>query len=430
MRFLDGKRADERAGLVRDLHGDDAFAAARLLAVFLERGALAEAVFRSDEKCVVLLDKGEADDVIALDRADAHDALGRAAERAGVLFGKAEADALVRDEDDLIVAGGEADADELVLLLKDDGNRAGLAVVAEFVDGGLLHLSGTGGEEDKARFLAEGDVVAVFIDRALEAEHGGDFFLRLEIEDILDAASDGGAGTFGELIDALDVEAAGVREKQQIVVGLDGEEVLHEIIFHILRGGLGLHALEAFSAAALKAVFGGGGALDIAAVREGDDHRVVGDEILHRDLADFRDDGAFTGSGVLRLDRLELVLDDGQHALLAGEDVEVIGDLDEDAVVFGLHLVALKAGELIEPELEDRIHLALGENVFLPLHRRLRAQQDAEALGGFRGEFVGGETGAGFIAVLGIADDLDEIIEVPEGEEERLKELGALLRFS
>ena len=43
-----GDGPDDGAGLVGDLHGDDAFASARLFAVVLEGGALADAVFRSD----------------------------------------------------------------------------------------------------------------------------------------------------------------------------------------------------------------------------------------------------------------------------------------------------------------------------------------------------------------------------------------------
>ena len=49
------------------------------------------------------------------------------------------------------------------------------------------------------------------------------------------------------------------------------------------------------------------------------------------------------------------------------------------AVVFALHLVAFDTGELIEAEFEDRVDLALAEDVAVALHRRLRADQDAEA---------------------------------------------------
>ena len=87
-------------------------------------------------------------------------------------------------------------------------------------------------------------------------------------------------------------------------MGLDGEQVLDEIVLDIFCGGLRFHALEAFSAAPLQAVFGSGGALDVTAVREGHDHCVVCNEIFHRNLADFCKDRALTRSGVLGFDRL------------------------------------------------------------------------------------------------------------------------------
>ena len=48
--FGDGDGTDDWAGLVGDLHCDDAFAAAGLLAVVVEGRAFAEAVFRGDEE--------------------------------------------------------------------------------------------------------------------------------------------------------------------------------------------------------------------------------------------------------------------------------------------------------------------------------------------------------------------------------------------
>ena len=109
------------------------------------------------------------------------------------------------------------------------------AVVAEFVESGLFDLSGAGGEEDVTSIIAESNVVSIFIDGALKAEHGGDAFLRLKVEHVLDAATDRSAGTFRKFIHALDIDAAGVGEEQEVVVRLDGEEVFDEIVFHILR---------------------------------------------------------------------------------------------------------------------------------------------------------------------------------------------------
>ena len=116
-----------------------------------------------------------------------------------------------------------------------------------------------------------------------------------------------------------------------------------------------------------------------------------------------------------------------EHAFLAGEDVHQVLDVDEHAVVFALHLVALHAGELIEAEFEDGVDLALAEDVAVALNGGLRADQDAEPLGGGGGELIGGEAFAGFVAVFRVADDLDEVIEVAEREQEGFEQFGAFL---
>ena len=426
----DGDGSDDRAGLVGDVHRLDAEAAARLLAVVVEGGAFAEAVFRGDEQGGFRGDLREADDAVALARADAGDAHRRAAHRAGVAFVETQAHAVAGDEDEVVIAGGERHADEFVAILEDDGVEPGGAVVAEIVERGFLDLAGAGGEEHEAGLLTEGDIISIVIGDALEAQHGGDFFLRLEVEHVLDRAAGRGARTFGKLEHALDIHAAGVGEKEQIIVRLDGEQMLDEIIGLVLAGGLGLHALEALAAAALQAVFAGRRAFHVTAVGQRDDHRVVGDEVFHGHLAGLGKDRALARGGVFLADGAQLVLDDAKHTLLTGEDVEQVLDVDKHLVVFALHLVLLHAGELIEAEFEDGVHLALGEHVAIALHGGLRADEDAEFFRGGGGELIGGEPFAGLVAVLRIADDADEVVEVAERQQEGFEQFGAFLGLS
>ncbi len=71
------------------------------------------------------------------------------------------------------------------------------------------------------------------------ADERGDFFARLQFEQIGDAAALGGAAHVGNFMHALDVNAAGVREEHQIIVRAGGEEVLDEILVLVrsrLRG--------------------------------------------------------------------------------------------------------------------------------------------------------------------------------------------------
>ena len=58
----------------------------------------------------------------------------------------------------------------------------------------------------------------------------GDGLARLEFEQVGDAAALGGAAHVGNLMHALDIDAAGVGEKHQVIVRAGGEEVLDEIL--------------------------------------------------------------------------------------------------------------------------------------------------------------------------------------------------------
>ena len=65
---------------------------------------------------------------------------------------------------------------------------------------------------------------------------------------------------------------------------LGGEQVLDEIVFLVL-GSACFHAAQSFAATCLNAEFASWCALDVAAVREGDDHRVIGNEVLDGNFA-------------------------------------------------------------------------------------------------------------------------------------------------
>ena len=61
-------------------------------------------------------------------------------------------------------------------------------------------------------------------------------------------------------------------------------------------------------------------------MRERDDDAFVGDEVFDGDLAFVRHEVGQARRGVLLLDRLQLGLDDRQHARFLGQDVEQVLD--------------------------------------------------------------------------------------------------------
>ena len=181
-----------------------AFAAARLHAVLVESGALADAVFAGDEQHGVLVHEGRADDVVALLRADAPDADRVAALVAQFLLVEANAHAVVRDEHDFVEAGGELAVDESVAFLDLDRDDAAFADVFEVAEVRLFH-DAAAGREDDMQLVAPRFLIGLL---ALDADGRGDFFLGAQLEEVRDAAAFAGARAFGNFKDALDVAAA------------------------------------------------------------------------------------------------------------------------------------------------------------------------------------------------------------------------------
>ena len=149
----------------------------------------------------------------------------------------------------------------------------------------------------------------------------------------------GVARALGQLVGLDAVHAALVREEQQPVVRGGQEEVIH----HVVLAQLG--ALDALAAAVLGAVFVGLGALNEAGVGHGDHHVLFGDQVFDVHLAGERQDLGAAVVAVLGDDLVELVADDLALAFRLGEDVDVVGDLALQFLVFGHDLVAVHAGQ-------------------------------------------------------------------------------------
>ena len=166
------------------------------------------------------------------------------------------------------------------------------------------------------------------------------------------------------------------------------EEVLDEVAVLVGRRLRELGALGTLAAALLEAVLGDRGALDEAGVRDGDHAAFVGHDVFHREVAFLGGDLRLAGTDVLLGGVAQLLLDEGEQLRLAREDAAELFDERHQFAVFGLDLVALQAGELVEAEVEDGHGLPFAEAVF------------------------GHELHAGLVAVGRGADDLHEVVQV------------------
>ena len=98
-------------------------------------------------------------------------------------------------------------------------------------------------------------------------------------------------------------------------------------------------------------------ALDVARLRDRDDHLLVGDQVLDVDVVlgvgDLR--APLVAVGVLDLE--QLLLDQVAHPLLVAEDLAQLLDPLDHLVVLALDLVGLERGEPLQAEVEDRLRL-------------------------------------------------------------------------
>ena len=118
--------ADDLAVAIGGLDVDDADAAARLQAVFLEPGPLAVAVLRDGEQRAALAHHVHRHDLVVVAQADAADAVRAAAHRPDVGLVEANRHAVARAEEDLLLAVRELDGDDRVPVFdphRDDAAR-------------------------------------------------------------------------------------------------------------------------------------------------------------------------------------------------------------------------------------------------------------------------------------------------------------------
>ncbi|OQC41772.1 MAG: hypothetical protein BWX64_00674 [Acidobacteria bacterium ADurb.Bin051] len=124
---------------------------------------------------------------------------------------------------------------------------------------------------------------------------------------------------------------------------------------------LGRHPGAPLAAAMLRAVERERRALDVAGVRDGDHHLLVGDHVLDRDVVGLGDDLGAPRVAVPLPDLGELALDLGEQQGVGAEDrAQAIDELEQLAVLVD-ELLPLEAGEALETHLEDRLGLHLRE---------------------------------------------------------------------
>ena len=390
--LADDQRPGQPALLRRQLHRQHALGAAPLDRVFRDRRALAVAVLGDHEELGVVAGDVHGQHAVGLSAdlaRDVHplDARGVAAHRSHRLLGEARGVAGLRDQQHVVVAGGQPHLHQLVAVAdldRDDPVRPDRRVV-----GGELGLldQALRGREDQVLALAE---VACRL-------HGHHPLLVAQRQHVHQGAALRGARALRQLVDLEPIHLAAVGEEEHPVVRRADVQVLDVVAL------LEVHPHHADAAAALLAVGRKRQALHVARAGDRDHHLLVGDHVLDVHVALEVGDLGAPLVAVTLLELVQLLHDDAVDPRRLSQDRPQGGDPLDQLGVLGANLVGLQRREPRQAHVEDRLGLLLGE-------LELVDQPGTSGVGVGRG-----------------TDQLDHRVEVVERDQQPLEDVGARL---
>src|SRR5882724_10414211 len=343
--FADLEHAHDRAVAAAGLDVDDALARAALQPVLVERRALAVAPLGDGEDLRALLHDVARDDLVALLHLDAAHAAGAAAHRPHLVLGESDGHPELGGDHDLARAVRAARGDDGVTVLETDGLDAAGARVRIGLELRLLHLPLLRAEEDVAAAGAE----------VADGHARGHRLALAEREEVDHGLALGLPAALGDLVDLQPVHLAQIGEEEEVRVRRGDEEVLDDVLF------LRLHARHALAPAALAAVGLDVRALDVPRARDGDDHFLVGEQVLDGEVGRAVDDLRAPGVAVLVADGDQLLLDDGHELGVGGEDALQLVDEGQHLLVLFDDLVALELGQALQAHVENSLGLDFRE---------------------------------------------------------------------
>ena len=246
--------------------------------------------------------------------------------------------------DDLIIALGQVAPNQTVALVQRNGDQTHLADVAELRQRRALDQTLTG---DHCR------VGVVLVRVGGLAQHQGDLFALLQLQQVDDVGALGGAAAFRHLVALQPVDTTLVGHKQHIIVGRTDVQLLGKVL--VLLG----HALHAAPAAVLRLIGVQRRALDVALVGQRKDAGFLGDQILDVHLAGNGFDGGAALIAVLVGKGGQVGLDDLLDVAVVGEDVLVIGNGQAQIAQLLLDFQNFQTCQTTQLQLDDGIGLQL-----------------------------------------------------------------------
>ena len=385
-----------------------AAAAAMMHGKLLNRSTLAVAVLGDREHICVLAGTRRADNVIALSQLDAAHAGSHTAHCTNLVLVKADGLALVGGDQDVLLAVGQTNVNQCVVLVEVERTQTRAADVLQVAQHDTLCNTLTGDEEQE-----------LIVRKLLYREHCGDFFAVFQFQQVNNVHALSRTSGLRNLVALQLVNLAAIREEQDGVMRGCGEDILCEVLL------TGAHCGNTAAAAALCAVNRGRLALDIAEVGEGIRAVLLLDEVLNVDLVSHILNARMALVAVFLLDLLQLLLDNSKNIRIARQNFLKARNAALEVFVLVVDLLLLQTGQAAQTHIYDGLRLRLVE-VELEV---LRAVHDAEQRNLVDPERLRHQVFLGFGLVLGGADDGDNAVDIVSCDLETLQNVRTVARL-
>ena len=318
---------------------------------------------------------------------DPPDSPGIPSRGADILLREPDSPALPGGKHDVLEPIGEPDLHQFIVLVKDDGLDTDPSWVGKCTENGLLHGPVLGGEDK-----------VVLVIELPHRNYGIDLLTALQgRQHVHEGPTKGIPSSIRDLPYLEPVDPSVVGEEHEIIMGIGSVDIGNIILLPCTRPD---HALPT---ALLRTVGVHCLSFDVTLLGHGEDHGFVNDEVLDLQITLVLHDLRAPAIPVFPPDLLELLTDDGHHKGSFGQDLPESLDGLLEVIALLLEGPGLQGGELLEAHLEYCLALFLAQ--FEP---------DSESL-----------LGSG--AVFAPSDDLDDLVDVLQGNEETFHDMGAFL---
>ena len=213
----------------------------------------------------------------------------------------------------------------------------------------LIFILGKCGTLDDALFGNHGKETVFF--KGFHTDHGRDFFLVGDFNEVYQICPLGGPGGFRNLIGLSHKDLAGVGKEHKIRMAVDHRHFLHKVLF------LGGHAENSLAALVLSRIGIGRQTLDISGVRERNHTIMPFNKIFQQNIVLRRHDLGAATIGIFAPDLQHLVFDDLLDAADIRKNGAQIGNQRVKSGKFIHDLLLFKTGQLAHGHIDNGLRL-------------------------------------------------------------------------